>query len=239
MRRTGLVALAILLLSWACATNFVSSLLLQGLERKYPPTAVELVKPADAIVVLGGGTTIPAEAWLISPTKPGTSRYLYAARLFRAGKAPAIVVVGGPAAPNGAVGALSSEEIKRFLVDVGVPAARIVEVPDSANTAQNALFAKPILRAHSFRHVLLVTSAAHMPRALAIFRTMGIDVTPASSDAEAGALPFGGWPDVRPNARALRRTMRVVHEYVGLLAYPLQLQLWKQTTVNVPSAEDN
>ena len=65
--------------------------------------------------------------------------------MFHAGKAPVIVAVGGPARPNKAIGAVSSEEILEFLVDVGVPSEAIVKVPDGATTVENALFAKPIV----------------------------------------------------------------------------------------------
>lgn len=218
------LSVAGLLILWACATDQVSFFLVRTLEQNYPPAVISMVEPADAIVVLGGGTVIPADAWAISSRKPGTSRYLYAARLFHAGKAPTVVVVGGPAAPNNAISALSSDEIADFLVDAGLPRYAIVKAPDSATTAQGALCTKPIIRARSFRRVLLITSALHMSRAAAIFRAAGIDVVPVSSDAES-AIPLSpAFPDLRPNVMALRRTGRVLHEYVGLLVYPLQVE---------------
>jgi len=99
---------------------------------------------------------------------------------------------------------------------------------DSANTVEGALFAKPILQAHSFWRVLLVTSARHMPRAVAIFRAAGIDVTPVSSDAEAALELRHTWSDFIPDAGAMHQTSQVLHEYLGLLVYPLQMKFARQ-----------
>ena len=120
---------AALLLLWGCSIHPVSSFLAWRLEQAYPPATVNVIAPADAIMVLGGGVIAPIDAVAIPTLKQGSSRYWYAARLFHAGKAPVIVAVGGPARPNKAMGAVTSEEILEFLVDVGVPREAIVQVP--------------------------------------------------------------------------------------------------------------
>src|SRR5579872_4970035 len=59
-RRRGaalaLVGLALLVL-WPLSTPVVSDLLLSSLERRYPVRLASAVPPADAVVILGGGTT--------------------------------------------------------------------------------------------------------------------------------------------------------------------------------------
>ena len=230
---------AALLLLWGCSIHPVSSFLACGLEQAYPPVTVNVIAPADAIIVLGGGVIAPADAGAI-PTKQGSARYRYAARLFHAGKAPLIVAVGGPPRPNKAIGALSSEEILEFLVYVGVPREAIMKAPDGANTVENALFAKPIVEAYSFRRVLLVTSALHMPRAVAIFRAAGIDVTPVSSDAGVTPGLRHTWSDFLPDPHALRQTKSVLREYLGMLVYPLQMKFARQGHLAAdPVSSDN
>jgi len=215
--------MAMLLLRLASSTPCVSSFLTRQLEQNYPPAPVNAIGVADAIVVLGGGNAVPESVSGVWTPKPGSWRYWYAACLFHAGKAPVIVVAGGPL-DHKVIAALSSNEILDFLVKAGVPGEAIVKLPDSASTAQNALFAKPVVRARSFRRVLLVTSALHMPRALAIFRAVGIDAIPASSDNLTEPTLSHTWLDLVPNTIAWRRSRRVLHEYMGLLLYPLQIE---------------
>ena len=77
------------------------------------------------------------------------------------------------------------------------------------------------------RRVLLVTSALHMPRALAAFQVVfagsGVTVVPAATDAEA----LGDEPELRtawlPDARSLEWSSRSVKEYLGLA------QVWMAT----------
>ena len=77
------------------------------------------------------------------------------------------------------------------------------------------------------RRVLLVTSALHIPGALAVFQAVfagsGVTVVPAATDAEA----LGDEPELRtawlPDARSLEWSSRSVKEYLGLA------QVWMAT----------
>lgn len=70
-----------------------------------------------------------------------------------------------------------------------------------------------------FGSALLVTSAAHMPRAMAVFLHFGIPVTAATTDIEV--VTPGPWTPLRwlPNADALVRTTVAVREWIGFWAY--------------------
>ena len=73
--------------------------------------------------------------------------------------------------------------MKAIAVAMNVPASAILIEGESLNTRQNAVNVKAILEAQSIQSVLLVTSAIHMPRAVAIFlKKLGIDVIPAPTD---------------------------------------------------------
>ena len=72
--------------------------------------------------------------------------------------------------------------MRDLLVEWGVPSTAILIETKSLNTYQNAINVKPILESHNINNVLLVTSAIHMPRALATFQSVGINAIPSPTD---------------------------------------------------------
>jgi uncharacterized SAM-binding protein YcdF (DUF218 family) len=108
----------------------------------------------------------------------------------------------------------------RQLEDLGVAAERITAEEQSRNTIENAVFSRLIARPKPGERWLLVTSAYHMPRAMAAFRAAGFAVEAYPVDwgtrGPADAMrPFALLSD------GLHRTDIAVHEWVGLLAYRL------------------
>ena len=94
-------------------------------------------------------------------------------------------------------------------------------VDRSRTTAENATeVAKdwPSLGASS---ALLVTSAAHMPRALATFRRAGILVTPAPTDVRGVDDPID-LLDLLPDAGSLEATTFAAKEALGYAVYWLR-----------------
>ena len=220
-RAAGFVTLGAALLLYAAANPQISNFLLRSLEARHPPAAT--YPPATAIVLLGGGM-VP----LIPPrTHPETNwagdRLLHAARLYKDGAAPVIVATGGYIDfMNGAPGT-EADVYKRALMELfAVPDSAILVAGGSRTTAEDAEQAALALAARGLgKNILLVTSASHMSRAVAVFTRAGFDVTPAPTDfvsEDAFAfLPF----HLLPNARALAETTIALHEYLGLLAYKL------------------
>ena len=153
-------------------------------------------------------------------------RVWHAAALYRAGKARWVVLSGGspPGSENVAPEAEAMAEVLRAL---GVPASAMRLEGRSRNTLENALLSLALVRQGGARRVLLVTSALHMPRALAVFQAVfagsGVTVVPAATDAEA----LGDEPELRtawlPDARSLEWSSRCVKEYLGLA------QVWMAT----------
>jgi uncharacterized SAM-binding protein YcdF (DUF218 family) len=210
--------LASLAILWVSATPLVSEVLQASLERTFLPIPVAESPTADAIVVLGGsigGVDYPR----VEPEITDSSdRLLHAARLYRAGKAPIIIAAGGNLPWSGS-SRPESTFVAQMLTEWGVPAGAIVEESASANTHQNASNVKRLLQERHVRHVLLVTSAMHMPRAIATFRTAGIDAVPSPTDygvVDAGRLTILSF---LPDAGALYGTTRALKEYLGLAVY--------------------
>ena len=118
--------------------------------------------------------------------------------LWRAGRARHLVLSGGPG--SGARNPSEPERLRDALVRWGVPAEAIIVEPRSRNTRENAIASARIVAEHRFRTLVLVTSAAHVPRALGCFRAAGLspDVLPVDRRAGAG----GSWLPRACRARA-------------------------------------
>src|SRR4029077_6661936 len=65
---------------------------------------------------------------------------------------------------------------RRPLEDLGVARERIVAEEQSRNTVENAVFSRLIANPQPGQRWLLLTSAFHMPRAIAVFRAAGFPV---------------------------------------------------------------
>jgi uncharacterized SAM-binding protein YcdF (DUF218 family) len=101
---------------------------------------------------------------------------------------------------------------------LGVAHDRITAEEQSRNTIENAVFSRLLADPKPGQRWLLVTSASHMPRAIATFRAAGFAVEAYPVDwhtkgrhdtAELFGSPAGG----------LAMTDYAVHEWVGLAVY--------------------
>ena len=64
--------------------------------------------------------------------------------------------------------------LKTFALQLGLRDDQVLVEADSRNTYENALYTAQMLRTQQWRHVVLITSASHMRRALAAFHKQGI-----------------------------------------------------------------
>jgi uncharacterized SAM-binding protein YcdF (DUF218 family) len=195
----------------------VSDALRLSLERQFPNQPVAELPAADAVVVLGGGIHPGPPGWPYPDLDAAADRVWQAARLYHAGKAPRVIVSGG-ALPWLGERRPEAEAMRRLLVDLGVPGDALLFDGRSRNTRENALYSAGLLDAAGLERVLLVTSALHMPRALASFRAVGVDAIPAPADFEV--MPEPAHP-LRwlPDAKALYHSTRALKEYLGLWVY--------------------
>ena len=209
------VAVAVL---WGASTPIFADYLGLTLEQQYPPVAVEATPAADAIVVLGGGVEGPAPPRITVELSDAADRVLHAARLYRAGKAPVVVISGG-AIPWLGSDIPEAESMQTLLEEWGVPAASTISESISGNTHDNAVLTKRLLVEHGLRRVLLVTSAMHMRRALATFASAGVDAVPAATDFTVTYRDRCTVIDFLPDAKALSHTTDAIKEYIGYAYY--------------------
>ena len=231
----GLVGLVLLLTrftrlaSWLIVTSLVliavagwsplGNVLILPLEQRFPPWDAS-GEPPDGIVILGGAITEDVSA------VRGAVALNEAAERITVGAEPArrypdarFVFSGGNSAlifDGGAEAAFAVQQLEAL----GVAHERITAEEQSRNTIENAVFSRLIANPKPGERWLLVTSAYHMPRAMAAFRAAGFVVEAYPVDWRTR----GPIDAVRPSASlgdGLRRTDTAVREWVGLLAYRL------------------
>lgn len=147
--------------------------------------------PPDAIVVLGCRVE-PDGA--LSPTL--RRRADWAGVAYASGLGRWVVASGGRRWGEH----VEAERVASHLAGRGVPSDALVPELLSLTTAENAIFCAQLLESVGARRALLVTCEWHMARALACFRSVGVDALPLP----VLAAPSGLW------TRAYRRGHEVV-----------------------------
>ena len=169
-------------------------------------------------IVLGGGVG-PANP----PRRPhpdlggGADRVWHAARLYRRGLAPIIILTGGRAPGLESRDDIQTEAqaMRLVLIDFGVPDSAMVLEEGARNTRENASRTKALI---GEKRVALVTSAFHMPRARALFEAQGLKVLPFPVDfrvVENDTTIL----DFLPSAGALETTTSAMRELLGRVYY--------------------
>ena len=216
------LALALLLIF---SNEWVTHRLVSSLEWQYLPTG-ELPK-AQAIILLGGGTRPHLPPRPMSEMNEAGDRIGFAAKLYKAGKAPFIMVSGGFIDFFGSI-VPEADAMKELLMAQGVPEEDIVLESRSRNTYENAIYAREIADEMGFNQILLVTSGLHMPRSVAIFEKQGFEIIPAPADflatwgedGRTADVGVDGWLlKIFPNSERLDFSTRALREYIGIFVY--------------------
>ena len=206
--------LSVLPIVWLilCSMTYPSTLLIKNLENQYP--AVKLPSQqwqhSDAIVVM-------AYYYFEDNQLPEISRWpdsslqrnLQAALMYKTHQMP-IYLAGGILGPDNKVAI--AEHNKQFLIMMGVKEADIHTVPQGYNTESELAALAPQLKG---KKIALITSASHLPRTTNYFEYFGLDYLAIPVD-HLSKITIKPMIDL-PNARALYRSERAIHEYLGLL----------------------
>ena len=227
--RRSLLAIATALLIIFCSSNpLIAANFVKTLEWRYLP--LDPVPAADIIVVLGGSTRpqSPPRPW-VEVLESG-DRILYSVKLYQDGVAPLILFSGGRISwQNGSSGS-EANDMADIAQTMGVPERNILLESKSLNTYQNAVETAKILRQRQIDTILLVTSAIHMPRSVAIFEKQGFNVITAPTDYwvaqetldQMQGVSWGTFLNVLPDTEALHFFTRALKEYIGLGIYRLR-----------------
>jgi len=222
MKRTASSVLAVAIsLLWVASTPMVAEGLYRGLESRHPARALAEVPEADCIVLLGGVVGAPMPPRVEADLGETVDRVYKAAQLYRAGKARSVIVTAGNQPWSQSPWA-EAELIRELLVEWGVPKDAIFLEGSSRNTRENAIYSKNLIDSINCKESLLVTSAAHMPRAVAAFHSVNASVIPVSTDVRIVEKGVPNPMDFLPSAGALAMTSEAIREWIGQWVYSLQ-----------------
>lgn len=206
----------------------IPNILLKPLEYQYP--SFMLTTPSDQttddvapsvkwIVVLGGGN-IPDPKIPVTSQLPETAmvRLIEAVRLHNRIPGSKLILSGG--CVFGLVP--EAETMSAVAKAIGVNQEDIILETGSKDTEDEARLIKPIVGNEGF---VLVTSAAHMPRSIALFKNLGMRPIPAPTNhltcERQGVSPA----DFFPSSSGLRKAEGVIHEYLGIFWAKLRGQI--------------
>ncbi len=220
-----------LALLWIASSPWLSRELVWGLEEQASRLTPARAPRADAVMVLGGGLRPQLPPRRRVEVAEAGDRLLSGVALMGEGKAPWLLVSGGVVsftagdpAPGEALSAA------RLAAELGVPPQQILLSDTARNTAEEADALARIGRQRGWRTVLLITSATHLPRALASFRRRtDLTIVPVASDYLLPQRRSMGSPtaisvvlNLLPSADALAVSTLVLKEHLGSLVYRLR-----------------
>jgi len=222
MRKAMTVVLCLaILVFWISSTPFVASRIYQQVESQHPALPLSQIPDGDCIVVLGGAVSAPMPPRVDVDFNEAVDRVYKAAQLHREGKGRVVIVTAGNQ-PWSESRWVEAELIRDLLVEWGVPHDAVVLEGSSRNTRENAVYSKNIIDAYMCEATLLVTSAAHMPRSVAAFESVGVSVIPVSTDVQVADSRGLTVMDFLPDAHALAMTSDAIRELIGRWYYEFQ-----------------
>lgn len=225
------------------SNTFVGYHAVRHLEARYPPLRMDLAEktagfnsqlgPEPLIVVLSGGASDDRELPVTDRlTSSSALRVVAAVQIYRrirsslarapnpgelasrekqsAAATPRILMSGGPTLNRMA----EAVPMERLAESLGIPATAILMETHSDDTASEA---RDVLPLAGHKPFILVTSAYHMPRAMALFQHLGMRPIAAPCDYEGRWNTKAFFLDLIPAANALLQCETAWHEQLGMI----------------------
>jgi uncharacterized SAM-binding protein YcdF (DUF218 family) len=211
------LALAVLLLyGGAVLLTPLPELAVRHLENRFPVPEV-VPEEIAGIILLGGATGDGAVAVARNqPVLNGAAERLTTAMALHRRMPDKPFIVSGFSGRLNPRGWNEAEITTRLFEQQGIDPAAVRFEARSRNTAENARLTAEMVGQDETRPWLLVTSAWHMPRAVASFRAEGFSVLPYPVDFQTEPAQLG-WP--RDIGSSLGFAAIALHEWLGLVAY--------------------
>lgn len=208
----------------------IPNALLATLERKYKayPTEISLKEnasesirePIKYVVVLGGGHTSDPNLPLTGQIGKETLIRLTEGILIHRKNAGSKLILSGGSVYDPVANATIMAELA---IQLGVNRSAIITEAESKDTKDEARIIRGIVGNNLF---VLVTSASHMPRSMAMFKRFGMDPIPAPTGhnikKSQGTRSPGSF---FPKASNLRKAEKTVYEYLGIIWAKLRGQI--------------
>jgi len=201
---------ATMMLSWLEPEEAITEKLLT-----HKTNTTQLTKPPQAIVILGAGRHYNSlEFESDTPNEYALERIRYGVWLARRTLLP-ILVSGGLGDDNN----LSEAELMKQVIETEFALPVRWADTKSRNTHENAKYSAEILKNEDIESIYLVTHAGHMKRSVKSFEKFDLTVTPAPTAFGSTSQRAIGVNYFLPDSKALFRTSRVFHEWVGMIWY--------------------
>ncbi len=204
----------------ALSYGAASEILLRPLEYKYPPmTGVSTILDIKWVVVLSGGHTPDAQLPITGQLSDASLvRLVEGVQIHRKLPKSKLVLSGG--------GVFSEVTEAKVMMDVaialGMNAKDLVLESESKDTKDQARLIHKIVGDSRF---ILVTSASHMPRSMALFLKKGMQPIPAPVGHKVIKRKKITPSMFFPNAGRIEKTERAFYEYLGLAWAKLRGQI--------------
>jgi len=185
-----------------------------SLEDRYSSFSLtSVMNPCDAVIIVLGGNYYPDDPTLPETSRLGTaslSRLVEGIRLYRRLPGSRLLLSGGAI--------LSSIPEARTMADLalvlGIPEDDLILETSSRDTEEQARRILPLVQGKT---PVLVTSAVHMPRSMALFQKAGLHPIAAPTDHRAPEKKRFWWEPFFPSSESLSLWDAALHEYCGMM----------------------
>ncbi len=187
---------------------------------EYPFTKLDSDVTYDYAVVLGGFSTYDT-AFSRLKFEDAADRFVQSYQLYQQGRVKKLFLTGG----SGSViyqNETEADKVEDFLISLKVPEQDIIMEKASRNTQENAVYtAEWLSKNDPDAKCLLITSAAHMKRALGCYKKEKVNVIPYTTHRMAEPRKFDPDHLFVPHSRSLMKWDSIIREITGNLIYKI------------------
>jgi uncharacterized SAM-binding protein YcdF (DUF218 family) len=196
----------------------IGKVLFWALENRFPAWNATYGAPTGFIIL--GGSIDPAVSAVHGEVAltDSVERLMVVPELIKRYPGARIIFTGG----NGSLfgGASEAAYAEKMLASLGIASGRVEIEDQSRNTLENAQFSRNLAGPKPGERWVVVTSAYHMPRAMAAFRNADFEVEAFPVDWQLADRSELYWPQ-RSIIAGLAFTDRTAREFIGLAVYRL------------------
>lgn len=212
------VFIAAFILPLIYSLNTVSTFIMRPLENAIQPASMAEIKAADGVIILGGftGSGSVAESRSSFTLGEASERLILGLSIHKEYPEKDVWITGFSGSLV-ASGWSEAENTKAILDALNIISDRIKFEDKARNTYQNALYTFEAANPTAGQNWLLITSAAHMPRAAGAFRAAGwqnMMYLPTDFQTTKTGYSWGFNPQ-----GSFARLRSAFHEYIGLVVY--------------------
>ncbi len=197
----------------------LANILVERAEQPYAPQPGTNQPPADAVVALGGGHQVSHNDLLGFTTGDAGARLFTAVELVRRGQANTLVLGGSwPLSEGSSIPAMSV--VQDWVAAWRLTSGAVTNLGICRDTHDEAVAFRRLRDEHGWQRVILVTSALHMRRSVAVFQKAGVEVVPVAADFQVAGVPPipGQWSPFPRQGRFVLLSL-YLHEAIGDWVY--------------------